>query len=93
MAWASEAAEAAGAAILEVADAVRRWKAERQLSVGAPVTTVRLSCPSHLHGALTGALLDLRSVTRAAHIELQEGASLEVTVLAQETPTATGAPG
>jgi len=92
-AWASADAEAAGAAILEVAEAVRRWKAERQLSVGAPVTTVRLSCPSHLHGALTGAVLDLRSVTRAAHIELREGPTLEVTVVAQEVPAATGASG
>ncbi len=41
----------------------------------------------HLSG---GAVLDLRSVTRAAHIELREGSSLEVTVVAQEAPAATG---
>ena len=81
--WADAAAEEAGQAILEVADTVRRWKAERQVSVGAPVAALRITCPAGIEPALSSALLDLRSVTRAGRIDLlpgPEGAALQVTV-------------
>jgi valyl-tRNA synthetase len=69
-AWSSPQAERAGQAIVEVAEAVRRWKAERQLSVGAPLGSLRVAGPAEVHEGLESAMLDLRSVTRAARIEL-----------------------
>ena len=53
-----------------MADAVRRWKAERQLSVGAPLAGVRVSCPAGLAATLADAAGDLRSVTRAQRVDL-----------------------
>lgn len=85
-AWASAEARSHGQAILGVADAVRRWKAERKLSVGAPVSRVVVTCPEEVCRALDEAALDLRSVTRAERLELArspDGAELEVAVVAQ----------
>jgi valyl-tRNA synthetase len=81
--WADAEAEQAGQAILEVAEAVRRWKTERQLSVGAPLAALHVTCPASLETVLQSALLDLRSVTRAGRIELTpaaEGTPLHLTV-------------
>ncbi|HEY8884786.1 MAG TPA: class I tRNA ligase family protein, partial [Chloroflexota bacterium] len=69
-AWESPEAERTGQAILEVVEAVRHWKADRQLSVGAPVDVLTVRCPEELQPGLTSALLDLRSVTRANRIVL-----------------------
>ncbi len=81
--WADLEAERVGQAMMEVVDAVRRWKAERKLSVGAPLAAVSITCPPSLAGALEGAALDLRSVTRAERIDVLPGAeegSPEVTI-------------
>ncbi|MBI3973119.1 MAG: valine--tRNA ligase [Chloroflexi bacterium] len=72
-AWASEAAVLVGDAIMAIVDAVRRWKADRQLSVGAPVAAVRVTCAQDVCRALQGALTDLRGVTRAERVELVSG--------------------
>lgn len=69
-AWESLEAERIGQAMIEVVEAVRHWKAERQLSVGAPIDVLTVRCPEELQPALTTALLDLRSVTRANRIVL-----------------------
>src|SRR5439155_3998647 len=53
-AWASAEAERAGQAIVEVAEAVRRGKVERQLSVGAPLAGLGVACPAEGPGALQG---------------------------------------
>jgi valyl-tRNA synthetase len=53
--WDDPAARSAGEAILQVVDAARRWKAERQLSVGAKLDT----------------LLDLQGVTQARQVHLE----------------------
>ena len=96
-AWADAEADRAGQAILEVADHVRRWKAERKLSVGAPVAALRISTPIGSDGpdgpngalaALQAAQLDLRSVTRADQIEFALGpidSELEVVVEPHES--------
>src|SRR5581483_8639449 len=84
--WRNAAAEQVGQAILEVVETVRRWKAERQLSVGAPLAAVRITCAPELDAALNGALIDLRSVTRAREVTIEPsgGATLGVTIEAIE---------
>jgi valyl-tRNA synthetase len=86
--WSSPEAERTGQAIVEVAEAVRRWKAERQLSVGAPLAAVRVTCPIEVREGLESALLDLRSVTRAASIELVAAAEGGVSVSVEQAQTA-----
>lgn len=81
--WDSAGAEAVGQSILQVVDTVRRWKADRQLSVGAPVSLLRLTCPPALEAALKSAALDLHSVTRAEQVEFipaAEGSPLQVEI-------------
>ncbi len=80
--WPSDDAVRLGAPILAVADAVRRWKAERQLSVGAPLATRRIEAPTEAIDTLRQSLLDLQSVTRAQAIELvaNAGGDLEARV-------------
>jgi valyl-tRNA synthetase len=69
-AWISPDAARAGQAIIEVTEAVRRWKADRQLSVGAPLAALRISAPPDLARVLQDAITDLRSVSRAQAIEV-----------------------
>ena len=71
---------AAGNAILEVVEAVRRWKSERKLSVAAPLASIVVECPSPLDEALRVAMTDLRGVTRASAIEIRTVAAGPVTV-------------
>jgi len=68
--WRSEAGLLAGRGLIEVTEEVRRWKGERQLSVGSPVESVRVECEPELAAALSSAIRDLQSVTRATHIEI-----------------------
>ena len=82
-AWASDEAARIGEAILEIVDQVRRWKSDRQLSVGAPLAAVRVACPDGLSEALAGATVDLCGVSRAEQLELVRGAAgkaLEVSI-------------
>jgi valyl-tRNA synthetase len=67
-AWIDEEAEGAGKALLEILRSVRRHKAERGLSVGAELETLRISAPPSLRPALEATLIDLRSATRARTI-------------------------
>jgi valyl-tRNA synthetase len=69
--WDDPAARGAGEAILQVVDAARRWKAERQLSVGARLDTLRVSAPPEHLPALQSALLDLQGVTQARQVHLE----------------------
>jgi valyl-tRNA synthetase len=68
--WHNEPALVAGRGLIDVTEEVRRWKGERQLSVGTPVESVRVECDPELAAALSSAIRDLQSVTRAAHIEI-----------------------
>jgi valyl-tRNA synthetase len=72
-AWRDEAAEAAGATLLEMLSQVRRAKAERGLSVGAELASLRASVPAAHLAALRAARTDLRSATRARRITLVAG--------------------
>jgi valyl-tRNA synthetase len=65
-AWASEQAEALGETLIELATAVRRYKSEASLSVGAELSKLLLSTPDQtLAEQLKAARLDILSVTRA----------------------------
>jgi valyl-tRNA synthetase len=68
--WASAEAVRAGQVILQITDAVRRWKGERQISVGAPFAVLYINCSSELRDALENIMTDLRSATRARAIQL-----------------------
>jgi valyl-tRNA synthetase len=87
-AWADAEAERIGAAMLEVVDTVRRWKAERKLSVGAPVAALAITCPAALTAPLSDAALDLRSVTRARRITVAAGTDDGVHVRVEHEPSA-----
>jgi valyl-tRNA synthetase len=66
-------AEAAGDALVEIATAVRRYKSEASLSLGAELSHLHLiSADSDLAAMLGEAAADLRSVTRARHITVGE---------------------
>ncbi|HEY3079281.1 MAG TPA: valine--tRNA ligase [Chloroflexota bacterium] len=70
-AWHDPEALRVGAALVGVADAARRWKAERKLSVGAPLASLLVRCRPDLRAPLEAAESDLRSVTRAGRIEIR----------------------
>lgn len=74
-AWIDPAAEETGKALLELLRQVRRYKAERGLSVGAELDTLRIQAQLALHAALQETLIDLRSATRARDIVLELQAS------------------
>jgi valyl-tRNA synthetase len=80
-AWHDPEALRVGAALVGVADAARRWKAERKLSVGAPLASLLVRCRPDLRAPLEAAESDLRSVTRAGRIEIRadpDATALEV---------------
>jgi valyl-tRNA synthetase len=86
-AWDDPTAREAGAAILNVVDTVRRWKAERQLSVGSPLGTLRIVSPPAVQALLAGAGLDLQGVTRAQEVVLESGvAGAPVEVIVEGVP-------
>jgi valyl-tRNA synthetase len=72
-AWPDPGALRVGGALVAVADAVRRWKAERQRSVAAPLEAIEVRCPPDLAAPLRAAEPDLRSVTRADAIVVRPG--------------------
>jgi valyl-tRNA synthetase len=60
---------AAGDALLDIATAVRRYKSDNGLALGAELTALRLSgAPPELAAALREATADLLSITRARAI-------------------------
>ncbi len=66
-------AEEAGAALIEIATAVRRYKSEHNLSLNTEIARLRLTPPAVEWSALLQeAIDDLRSVTRARQIEIDE---------------------
>jgi valyl-tRNA synthetase len=78
-----EAAERAGEALVEIATAVRRYKSEANLSLGADLAELELTTPSaELVSAIRTAEVDLKSVTRARRIVVHEGAATSGSLLA-----------
>ncbi|HBX69556.1 MAG TPA: hypothetical protein DEH25_09295, partial [Chloroflexi bacterium] len=68
-----EGAESLGDTILEIAIAVRRYKSERNLSLGTELKRLQLATDHpNLRAALSGASADLMSITRAQKVEISE---------------------
>jgi len=69
--WASEQAEAMGELLIEVATAVRRYKSEASISLGAELGQLSLSTrDADLATTLEAARLDILSVTRAKDLHI-----------------------
>jgi valyl-tRNA synthetase len=82
-AWRDEAAESAGDAIVAMATAVRRFKSERGLSLGAPLTRLEIAMErGPLAAAFAASLADLRSVSRAREVAIVSVLSSGLTSLA-----------
>src|SRR5581483_6766141 len=71
-------AEQAADVVQIVVDAMRRWKAEHNLSVGAPLSGMVIGAPSSLIAWLTAMKEDLHGITRAEQIRFTERESLTV---------------
>lgn len=68
-----EAAEAAGETLVEIATAVRRYKSEAGISLGAELARLHLATPDpELAALLRAAEPDLASITRAARITVAD---------------------
>ncbi len=70
--WIDPAAEEIGKTFLELLHQVRRYKAERGLSIGAELETLHVTAPPAQSAALEAILADLKSATRAKHIILDD---------------------
>ena len=68
--WIDAGAEQIGKTLLDLLRQVRRYKAERGLSVGAELDTLHISAPAASQAALDMTLVDLKSATRARNIVL-----------------------
>jgi valyl-tRNA synthetase len=76
-AWENEQAETAGEILIEVATAVRRYKSEASLSLGAAVGRLLLSTRDALLATmLDAARLDILSVTRAKELNIGQDLAL-----------------
>jgi valyl-tRNA synthetase len=73
-------AEQAGEAAQVVVDAVRRWKADHNLSVGAPLNGLKIAGPLRQIGQLENMKGDLGSITRAQQIRFAESDMIVVTM-------------
>jgi valyl-tRNA synthetase len=82
--------EQVGTVMLEVIEAVRRWKAERNLSVGAPVAQVTIRCEPSTAAFLQDMHMDLRSITRANTVVVETGEMLEVLIIPAREPAGSG---
>jgi valyl-tRNA synthetase len=78
-AWADPNAEMVGELLVEAATAVRRYKSEKNLSLGTELSAVKLAISTDglvsvengsLQENLLQATADLMSITRAQHIEI-----------------------
>lgn len=85
-AWSDAPAEAAGAALMGIATAVRRYKTDRRARLSTPLRALTVgTADESLRAALSAAALDIRSVTRAEEVRLVatlDGLDIEI----PETP-------
>jgi valyl-tRNA synthetase len=80
-------AEAAGDALVDIATAVRRFKSEASISLGAELARLQLAtADTVLAATLRAAAADLRSVTRARQVEVGDRLDPALTTLATEGP-------
>ncbi len=75
----SDTADAAGEALIEVATAVRRYKSESNISVGAELKRLQLATTDlSTANMLQAARADIMSVTRARQIEVTESLAADL---------------
>jgi len=75
--WVNEEAESAGEILLEVATAVRRYKSEASISLGAELKRLLISTgDATLASTLNAARCDIQSVTRARELSIGENLAL-----------------
>ncbi len=80
-------AEAAGDVLVSIATAVRRYKSEASISLGAELAALWLTADDPaLSAALRAAAADLRSVTRARRVEVAGALASALTPLSTEGP-------
>ncbi len=80
--FAQEAAETFGESLVEIATAVRRFKSERGLSLGAEIQELRLAASGDVVAQLQEAISDIASVTRAKTVNVVNDLGKEgVTIL------------
>ncbi len=82
-----EAALTLGDTLVEIATAARRYKSEHGLSLGAELAELHLTAEKPLATQLRAAEEDLRSVTRAKVIGVEESTNFSWQILASETET------
>jgi len=81
----SDTADAAGEALIEVATAVRRYKSESNISLGAELKRLQLATTeSATAGILQAARDDIMSVTRARQIEVTESLDADLETIKAE---------
>jgi len=81
----SDTADAAGEALIEVATAVRRYKSESNISLGAELKRLQLATTeSATAGILQAARDDIMSVTRARQIEVTESLDSDLETIKAE---------
>jgi valyl-tRNA synthetase len=82
--------EAGGDALVDIATAVRRFKSEASISLGAELARLQLAtadtADTALAATLRAAAADLRSVTRARQVEVGDRLDPTLTTLAAEGP-------
>ena len=77
-----EQAEAAGDVVVEIATAVRRYKTENQLRMGAELARLQVVVQDIvLRRALRDAAADIRSVTRAQQVEIVEQVDTDLKII------------
>ncbi|HWE62740.1 MAG TPA: class I tRNA ligase family protein, partial [Chloroflexota bacterium] len=75
-----QAALAVGETMLAIVEQVRRWKAERNLSVGTPIGTLAIGCPAAQVPLLQQMRLDLACITRAEALTVHSGDAITIEV-------------
>lgn len=65
---------------LEIVEQVRRYKSEKQISMGAEITTLTISFTEQTKEAIAPYEDDLKGVTKAQNIKRVPGESLELTI-------------
>ncbi len=90
-AWINSQAEAFGDLLVEIATAVRRYKSEHNLSLGAELDRLQLAAgQSDLAPQLQAAVPDLTSITRAKQIEVTGQPCPEAEIIGQAGPITIG---
>ncbi|MBN2002669.1 MAG: valine--tRNA ligase [Anaerolineae bacterium] len=82
--FAQETAETFGESLVEIATAVRRFKSEHELSLGAELQELRLAASGDVAAQLKDAVPDIASITRAKAVNIVKDLGKEGVVILSE---------